>query len=114
MSIRYKLLILTSLMFFSLATITGLSLWNWSRLQRLNETILQGQQLQTYSRNVMGLMKDMIFDLFSPHMYSQIRSLTYSPRSVAAYREWLAAVTVYQDTFLEFIDDRETEDNAGR
>ena len=107
MSIRYKLLILTSLMFFSLATITGLSLWNWSRLQRLNETILQGQQLQTYSRNVMGLMKDMIFDLFSPHMYSQIRSLTYSPRSVAAYREWLAAVTVYQDTFLEFIDDRE-------
>ncbi|MDC7240307.1 MAG: histidine kinase [Spirochaetales bacterium] len=107
MSIRYKLLILTSLMFFSLATITGLSLWNWQRLQSLNETILQGQQLQTYSRKVMGLMKDMIFDLFSPHMYSQIRSLTYSPRSVAAYREWYAAVNEYQDAFIEFIDDRE-------
>ncbi|MDA3957310.1 histidine kinase [Oceanispirochaeta sp.] len=107
MSIRNKLLILTSLLFFSLATITGLSLWNWKRLQSLNETILQGQRLQTHSRNVMGLMKDIIFDLFAPHMYSQIRSLTYAPRSIAAYKTWLEAVDQYQMTFMDFIDDRD-------
>ncbi|QEN09510.1 hypothetical protein EXM22_16540 [Oceanispirochaeta crateris] len=107
MNIRKKLLILTSLMFFSLATITGLSLWNWRRLQSLNETILQGQKLQTHSRNVMGLMKDIIFDLFAPRMYSQIRSLTYAPRSIAAYKTWLVAVEQYQHSFLVFIDDRD-------
>jgi len=107
MSIRNKLLILTSLMFFSLFTITGLSLWNWNRLQSLNSTILKGQQLQTHSRNVMGLMKDIIFDMFAPSIYSQIRSLTFAPRSIAAYRTWLVAVDDYQRTFINFIDDRE-------
>jgi len=107
MSIRKKLLILTSLMFFSLVTITGLSLWNWNRLQSLNSTILKGQQLQTHSRNVMGLMKDIIFDMFAPRIYSQIRSLTFSPRSIAAYRTWLVAVDDYQKAFIQFIDDRE-------
>ena len=55
----------------------------------------------------MGLMKDIIFDLFAPHMYSQIRSLTYAPRSIAAYKTWLVAVDQYQNSFLDFIDDRD-------
>ncbi len=107
MSIRKRLLILSLLMFCSLATITGLALWNWNRLQSLNHTILLGQQLQTRSRNVIGLMKDITFDLFAPRMYGQIRALTYAPRSVAAYREWMKAVGDYQSIFNEFIVNRE-------
>ena len=107
MKIRRKLSILTLLLFLSLFTITGLSVWNWNRMQRLHQTILQGQQLLNQSQKVMGLMKDIIFDLFAPTMYSQIRSLTYSPRSVATYRMWQKAVDEYQLVFMDFVDDRE-------
>jgi two-component system sensor histidine kinase YesM len=107
MKIRRKLSILTLLLFLSLFTITGLSAWNWSRMQRLHQTILQGQRLLNQSQKVMGLMKDIIFDLFAPTMYSQIRSLTYAPRSVATYRMWQKAVDEYQLIFMDFVDDRE-------
>ncbi len=107
MNIRRKLSILTLMLFFTLMTIIGLSLWNWNRMQRLHQTTIEGQHLLNQSQRVMGLMKDIIFDLFSPNMYNQIRSLTYSPRSVATYRTWQKAVEEYQKTFMNFVDDRE-------
>ncbi len=109
MKIRRKLLILTNLLFFSLISITGLSLWNAKRLQRLNQTIYQGQELLNQSQKVMSLMKDIVFDLFAPQMYGQIRSLTYSPRSLATYKTWLKAVEDYQVIFNQFLENRDLE-----
>jgi len=109
MKIRRKLLILTNLLIFSLFSITGLSLWNAKRLQRLNETVYQGQELLNQSQRVMGLMKDIVFDLFAPQMYGQIRSLTYSPRSLVTYRTWYKAVDEYQGAFNRFLDNRTLE-----
>ena len=40
-------------------------------------------------------------------MYGQIRSLTYSPRSVATYRTWQESVVEYQLIFSGFVDNRE-------
>ena len=109
MNIRKKLSILTLMLFCTLLSITSLSLWNWNRMQRLHQTILLGQQLQNQSQKVIGLMKDIIFDLFAPTMYSQIRSLTYSPRSVATYKTWRKAVEDYELVFTKFVGDRELE-----
>ncbi len=109
MKIRRKLLILNGLMIFSLLSITGLSLWNGNRVQRLNQTIFLGQELLNQSQRVMGLMKDLVFDLFAPQVYGQIRSLTYSPRSLVTFRTWEKAVREYQKTFDDFLDDREMD-----
>ena len=107
MKIRRKLSILTFMLFFTLLSIIGLSLWNWNRMQRLHQTTIEGQKLLNQSQKVMGLMKDIIFDLFSHNMYNQIRSLTYSPRSVATYKTFQKAVDEYQNTFMDFVEARE-------
>ena len=109
MKIRQKLFILNGLLIFSLLSITGLSLWNGSRVRSLNQTIFQGQELLNQSQKVMGLMKDLVFDLFAPQVYGQIRSLTYSPRSLATYKTWVQAVEEYQEDFDDFLDDRELD-----
>ena len=95
------------MLFFTLISIIGLSLWNWNRMQSLHQTTIEGQKLLNQSQRVMGLMKDIIFDLFSHNMYNQIRSLTYSPRSVATYKTFQKAVDEYQSTFMDFVSARE-------
>ncbi len=62
-----------------------------------------GATLQIKSREVQSLMKDIVFDLFAPRIYGQLRSLTYSPRSVVTLRQWQNAVFEYKETFQEFM-----------
>ena len=109
MKIRRKLHILTALLLFSLISITSLSLWNGKRVRRLNQTIFQGQELLKQTQRMMGLMKDIVFDLFAPQMYGQIRSLTFSPRSLVTHRTWQNAVEEYQKSFDSFVEGRELD-----
>ena len=48
-------------------------------------------------------MKDIVFNLFAPKMYNQLRSLTFSPRSAVTIRQWQEAVHEYNQTFDEFM-----------
>ena len=48
-------------------------------------------------------MKDIVFDLFTPKIYGQVRSLTYSPRSAVTLKQWQEAVLEYKKTFADFM-----------
>jgi len=80
----------------------------WNRVRSINNAIEKGIELQVRSRDVHSLMKDMVFDLFVPKIYGQLKSYTYSPRSNVTVREWKGAVYDYQNAFYSFIGSQAT------
>ncbi|MDF1568207.1 MAG: histidine kinase [Spirochaetaceae bacterium] len=103
MTLRLRLLWYSGILLFSLTVITSLTLFSAVRYQRIQASLSLGQELQIRSRDVMGLMKDLVFELFSPQLYGHVRSLTYAPRSSVTLRQWTAAVDEYMKTFEEFM-----------
>jgi len=103
MTLRRRLMWFTAILLTSLATVTGLSLYSAYRYRKIQDTLSLGQELQIRSRDVMGLMKDLVFDLFSPQLYGHVRSLTYAPRSSVTLRQWTEAVDLYMATFERFM-----------
>jgi len=80
----------------------------WNRVRSINSAIEKGIEMQVRSRDVHSLMKDMVFDLFVPKIYGQLKSYTYSPRSNVTVREWKSAVYDYQNAFYSFIGSQST------
>ncbi len=103
MKIRYKLAFLMFIYIAGISFFAVISVYSWNRNSQLQQSINLGVQLQKDSREVKSLMKDMIFDLFTPKMYGQIRSLTYSPRSAVTLSQWKEAVLQYKKTFSDFM-----------
>ena len=103
MKIRYKLVFLTFIYITGISFFAGISLYTWNKNAQIQTSINLGAQLQKDSREVKSLMKDIVFDLFTPKMYGQIRSLTYSPRSAVTISEWKGAVLQYKNTFSDFM-----------
>ncbi len=60
--------------------------------------------MQVRSREVHSLMKDMVFDIFVPKVYGQLKSYTYSPRTTVTVKEWRNSVILYQHSFDEFME----------
>ncbi len=103
MKIRYKLAFLMFIYIAGISFFAVISVYSWNRNARLQQSINLGVQLQKDSREVKSLMKDIVFDLFTPKMYGQVRSLTYSPRSAVTITEWKEAVLEYNKTFTDFM-----------
>ncbi len=80
-----------------------LSVYSWNRNMQIQDSINLGVELQKESREVKSLMKDIVFDLFTPKVYGQVRSLTYSPRSAVTLKQWQEAVLKYKKTFSDFM-----------
>ena len=104
MTLRRRLLWYAGILLMSLATITGLTIFSAMRYRKIQATLSLGLELQVRSREVMGLMKDLVFDLFSPQLYGHVRSLTYAPRSSVTLRQWTEAVDKYMETFDRFMN----------
>lgn len=103
MTLRRRLVQYSGILLLSLATVTGLSLYSAYRYRKIQDTLSLGLELQIKSRDVMGLMKDIVFDLFSPQLYGHLRSLTYAPRSSVTLRQWVESVDIYTASFNEFM-----------
>lgn len=73
------------------------------KAEEIQNSINLGSELQLKSREVQSHMKDIVFDLFAPKMYNQLRSLTFSPRSAVTIKQWQEAVLEYNQTFDEFM-----------
>ena len=104
MKLRYKLLFLMALYVAGIGIIAGLSFFGWWQTREIHESISLGEELQIKSKNLQSLMKDLVFDLFAPRIYGQLRSLTYSPRSAVTMKQWRQAVYDYQETFRQFMN----------
>lgn len=104
MKLRYQLLLLMILYAAGIGTVTGLSFFGWRQTRMIYDSISLGEELQLKSKNIQSLMKDIVFDLFAPRIYGQLRTLTYSPRSAVTMKQWVQAVLEYEKTFKQFMD----------
>lgn len=103
MKIRHKLIILMFIYISGIAIVLFTSVRSRIKAEEIHESLRLGMELQIKSREVQSLMKDIVFDLFSPKMYGQLRSLTFSPRSAVTLKEWQEALFEYNRTFDEFM-----------
>lgn len=108
MKIRTKLMMLSLVFSAGSMVFAVLGVVAWNRVRSINNAIEKGIELQVRSRDVHSLMKDMVFDLFVPKIYGQLKSFTYSPRSNVTVREWKSAVYDYQNAFYSFIGSEAT------
>ena len=104
MTLRRRLIFYSGILLLSLAVVSGLSLYSAYRYRQIQNTLSLGLELQIKSREVMSLMKDIVFEVFSPQLYGHVRSLTYSPRSSVTLRQWMESVDAYNEAFNEFMD----------
>ena len=103
MKIRYKLAFLMFIYIAGISFFAGISIYSWKKNSQIQQSINLGVQVQKDSHEVKSLMKDIVFDLFTPKMYGQVRSLTYSPRSAVTLSQWQEAVLQYKKTFSDFM-----------
>ncbi|PKL14304.1 MAG: hypothetical protein CVV52_02360 [Spirochaetae bacterium HGW-Spirochaetae-8] len=103
MKIRSKLILLAMVFSIGALVFAGLGVITWKRVRSINDTVEKGIEMQVRSRDVHSLMKDMVFDLFVPKIYGQLKSYTYSPRTNATVREWKSAVLTYQNSYYSFM-----------
>ena len=87
MRIRSKFLAVLLIELASFAALSGLSLWTFARVAMVNESVDQGVRLIARSRNVHSLLKDVVFDLFTPRIYQYLRESVLAPRSLVTGKE---------------------------
>lgn len=73
------------------------------KAQEIQNSLNLGSELQLKSRKVQSHMKDLVFELFAPKVYNQLRSLTFSPRSAVTSKQWQEAVLEYNQSFNDFM-----------
>ncbi len=103
MKIRYKLIILMSFYIIGFSTVAFMSIQSRVKAEEIQNSINLGADLQLKSREVQSHMKDIVFDLFAPKMYNQIRSLTFSPRSAVTIKQFQESVLLYNQAFDKFM-----------
>jgi len=103
MKIRYQLVILMFFYIFGITSLATMLIQSRLKAEEIQNSINLGSELQLKSREVQSHMKDIVFDLFAPKMYNQLRSLTFSPRSAVTIKQWQQAVLEYNQTFDDFM-----------
>jgi len=103
MKIRYQLIILMFLYITGISILATMSIQSRLEAEEIQSSISLGAELQIKSREVQSHMKDIVFNLFAPKVYNQLRSLTFSPRSAVTLKQWQEAVHKYNQTFDEFM-----------
>jgi len=78
--IRTRITLLAGLVFSSLILISSIAVWSMNEISRLKKTTLMGFELLSQARTLHGLMKDLLFDIFTPQTYRLLKDVLYSPR----------------------------------
>ncbi|MBN2659563.1 MAG: histidine kinase [Spirochaetales bacterium] len=104
MKIRFKLVLMAFIYISCIATISLMAISSRFRADEIQASLDLGVELQLRSRDVQSHMKDIVFDLFAPKVYNQLRSLTFSPRSAVTLTQWKEALRDYNRTFEQFME----------
>ncbi len=105
MRIRTKFFAVLLIELASFAALSGLSLWTFARVGQVNESVDQGVRLIARSRRVHSLLKDVVFDLFTPRSYQYLRESVLSPRSLVTDKEWIDEVRTFRAEYDAFMRD---------
>jgi len=103
--IRTKLFALALIVAGGFLVETGLSIYTYREIVSLREAIDRGVRLIAQARKAHGLMTDMVFDLFSPRLYSSLQGLILAPGGLTTQRQWSKSVAEFRASYTAFIDD---------
>jgi len=103
--IRTKLLALVFLVAGGFLGNTVLSIRTYREVAAIRGAIDGGVRLIAQSRKSHGLMTDLVFDLFSPRIYSTLQGIILAPTSVSTQREWKQSVEQFRSSYSAFMAD---------
>jgi sensor histidine kinase YesM len=103
--IRTKLLTIVFLVAGGFLVNTALSIRTYREVAAIRGAIDGGVRLIAQSRKSHGLMTDLVFDLFSPRIYSTIQGIILAPTSVSTQREWKQSVEQFRASYAAFMAD---------
>ncbi|MEE9308497.1 MAG: hypothetical protein V3V57_13320, partial [Spirochaetia bacterium] len=104
MKIRIKLFFITGVVFLSVIIISSISVWTMNETTRLRNTIERGVELTAQARNLHSLMKDLMFDIFTPQTYRLLKDIIHTPRFNTTLREFNEAVVDFKDDYYAFME----------
>lgn len=105
MRIRTSFILILVVELASFSALAALSLWTFDRLARINQSVDQGVRLIARSRRVHSLLKDVVFELFTPRSYEYLRESVLSPRSLVTGREWIEETRIFRAEYETFMRD---------
>lgn len=105
MRIRTKFLAVLLVELISFIALSGLSVATFARVREMKTVVENGMSLIARSRRVYSLLKDVVFDLFTPDSYQALRSVVLAPRSLVTGREFAHETGLFRDEYDLFMKD---------
>jgi len=103
--IRTKFLALVLLVAGGFLLVTILSIRTYQQIASMRGAIDGGVRLIAQARRAHGLMTDLVFDLFSPRLYSSLQGIILAPTSISTQKEWNQAVEEFRGAYFLFMGD---------
>jgi sensor histidine kinase YesM len=103
MRIRTKFLALVLLVAGGFLIDTALALRTYQQIVSTRDAINGGVRLIAQVRRAHGLMTDVVFDLFSPRLYSTLQGIILAPTSLSTQKEWKQAVGEFRSSYSSFM-----------
>jgi sensor histidine kinase YesM len=107
MRIRTKFLALILIVAGLFLGLSILSVSIYRRIGGMRRATDKGLELIADSIRAHALMKDVVFDIFSPRLYSSLRGIVMSARGFTTQREWLVAIDEFRLSYESFMSDPE-------
>ena len=104
MKIKTKIICVTGIILFCVIVISSVSIWTLNEITRLRETIENGVELIGRARTIHSLMKDLMFDIFTPQTYRLLKDIIHAPRFQTTRRSFHTAVVEFQSEFHNFME----------
>jgi sensor histidine kinase YesM len=104
MKIKTKIICVTGIVLFCVIVVSSVSIWTINEISRLKETIDNGVELIGRARTIHSLMKDLMFDIFTPQTYRLLKDIIFTPRFQTTRRSFNTAVVEFQGEFHQFME----------
>ncbi len=103
MKIKEKFILINGFIFLSVIIISGLSIWSVNKNREIESTIKKGVELIAEERKLHGIMKDLMFDIFTPQTYRLLKDLLYAPRFNTTFINFHNESVRFKRDYLEFM-----------
>jgi len=112
--IRTKFLAVLLVELISFMALSGLSVATFAKVRQMKTVVENGTLLIARSRRVYSLLKDVVFDLFTPDSYQALRSVVLAPRSLVTGKEFAHETGLFRDEYAAFMGDATIADILAR
>jgi hypothetical protein len=97
--IKAKIICVTGIVLFCVIVVSSVSVWTLNEISRLKETIDNWVELIGRARTIHNLMKDLMFDIFTPQTYRLLKDIIFAPRFQTTRRSFHTSVDEFQVEF---------------